>query len=240
MTMRENLFRPIHKGLRFMIYETGLRLGTTDFSNVVDSNEVMDRLRHDLSSASSSCMLCLLRVHADHEERDLFSAVRPFVPGVVDGLIAQHGEILRRIERVSQMCDELSGLTDSQRRVDLGDQLNAEVDSLFTFYLGHLTDEETQVVPVMWQRFTDEQLRALRAQFYNRIPIERFEEWMRWTIPALNLNELFVFLSGMKAEPTPNRFADAMRVAKATLDPSRWQAVESHVGRDFVSRPPVS
>jgi hypothetical protein len=83
----------------------------------------------------------------------------------------------------------------------------------------------------MWERFTDEQLRALRAQFYNQIPLPRFELWMRWTLPALNLNELAVLLAGMKTDPEPNRFRDAMRIAEETLDAARFDRVVSRVGR---------
>jgi len=235
MTMRENLFRPIHKGLRLMISETGLRIGTTDFANVTESNETVAMLRRDLNSATSNCMLCMLRVHSDHEEADFFAAVRPYAVDAIDELICQHAEVVRQIQTIARTCDEIERTEDSQRRVDLGDRLNLECDRLFTFFLGHLVDEETQVVPIMWERFTDEQLRGLRSQFYNRIPIERFNDWMRWTIPALNLSELLVFLLGMKAEPVPNRYDQAMRIARETLDDARWRTLETQVGHDVTS-----
>jgi hemerythrin HHE cation binding domain-containing protein len=233
MSMRENLFRPIHKGLRLMIYESGLRLSITEFTDLPDSNETVSMLRRDLNSAMSNCMLCLLRTHAEHEEQDLFAAVRPYAADTVAELVVQHGQIANRIQTIVRTCDELSGTTDSQRRVDLGDRLNNECNELFTFYLGHLIDEETKVVPLMWEHYTDGELRALRSKFYNRIPVERFNDWMRWTLPALNISELLVFLSGMRAEPAPNRFVEAMRIAKETLDPSRWQMLESEVGHGY-------
>ena len=232
MTMRENLFRPIHKGIRLMIYESGLRLATTDFANLPESNDTVGLLRRDLDSSSSNCMLCMLRVHADHEENDLFGPVRPYAATTVDELVVQHGEIVRQIESIARTCDEIERTQDTRQRVDLGDRLNLECNRLFTFFLGHLIDEETKIVPIMWEKFTDEQLRGLRSQFYNRIPLERFDDWMRWTIPALNLSELLVFLLGMRAEPVPNRYAEAMRIAKETLDDTRWRALETQVGHD--------
>jgi len=240
MTMRENLFRPIHKGIRLMIYESGLRLSTTDFTSVSEANDTIAMLRRDLSSSTSNCMLCMLRVHADHEEQDLFAAVRPYAAETVTQLVVQHGEIVNRIESIVKTCDELVEVLDSQQRVDLGDRLNNQCNDLFSFFLGHLIDEETKIVPLMWDHYTDAQLRALRAQFYNRIPIERFDDWMRWTLPALNLSELLVFLSGIKAEPAPNRFAEAMRVAKESLDDARWETVENQVGRNATGSPPLA
>lgn len=239
MTLRENLFRPIHKGLRLMIYESGLRLGTTDYSNMGESNATVEMLRRDVALTSSNCLLCLFRAHSDHEEKDLFAPVRPHAPSVVEQLLVQHREILRRVQRILQLCDQIGASNDSRERMELGDRLNLECDQLFTFTLGHMVEEETKIVPLMWEHFTDAELRAFRSQFYNQIPLERFEDWMRWTLPALNLSELLLFLAGMKAEPTPNRFVVAMRVAQETLDRSRWSVVESQVGRDVLGGHPV-
>ena len=230
MSQRENLFRPIHKGIRAMIYELGLRLGITDFRDIRESNEVAAQLRRDLSVTTSNCILCLLQTHSSHEERDFFAAVRPFDPELVTMMMTEHGEIVRRIVSLGKTCDELLPVTDPARRIEVGDRLALEANDLFAFYLAHLNNEEATLVPVMWERFTDEQLRILRAAFYNHIPLERFEEWMRWTIPALNSNELEVLLAGMKTDPPPNRFTDAMRVAAGTLDEPRWSQLKVRIG----------
>ncbi|MCI4339752.1 MAG: A10/OS-D family protein, partial [Thermoplasmata archaeon] len=83
------------------------------------------------------------------------------------------------------------------------------------------------VVPVMWQWFTDEQLVEMRAMFYNNLPPLLFENWMRWTLPALNPSELRVFVWGVANEPTPNRLADVLRIAKEYLHPDKWKQLEA-------------
>lgn len=230
MSTRENLFRPVHKGLRSMIFTLGLRLGTTDFSNVAESNEVAKQLKQDLTNSLSNCILCLLQTHSTHEEKDFFSAIRPLDEEPVRMMTGEHAVILRRTYGVAKQCDELLGTADPLRRIELGDKLVADANDLFTYYLAHLNNEEAVLVPVMWEHFTDAQLRALRAQFYNTIPLSLFETWMRWTLPALNINELVVLLSGMKIDPAPNRFADALRLAKETLRPEKWSQVQMKVG----------
>lgn len=229
MTKRENLFRPIHKGIRSMIYELGRRLGATDFTDLKESNEIACQLKHDLLASVSNCILCMLQAHSKHEEKDFFSAVRRFDKDVVDVMMKEHGQLTLRVHAVGKTCDELMRASDPDRRIEVGDRLNLEVNDLFVQYLEHLNNEEATMVPVMWERFTDVQLRALRAQFYNSIPLPQFEEWMRWTLPALNANELQVLLSGMKAEPPPNRFADAMRITEATLSSDRWNSLRASV-----------
>ena len=230
MSNRENLFRPIHKGIRSMIFILGLRLGTTDFADLAESSATATQLKHDLTNAASNCLLCLLQAHSVHEDKDLFSAIRKFDEDPVKMMMAEHAVIVRRIEGVAKTCDHLLNLPDPARRIEVGDQLVLEANDLFAFYLAHLNNEEAVLVPVMWEHFTDAQLRALRAQFYNTIPLTTFETWMRWTLPALNLNELVVLLSGMKTDPAPNRFGDAMRLARETLRPDRWTLIENQVG----------
>lgn len=230
MTKRENLFRPVHKGIRAMLYRLGERLGAMDFANVAESNAFLEELKHDLTSALSNCPLCLLQIHSRHEERDFFAAVRPFDSDVVDLMLKEHGQIVLRTHALVKTCEELERLTDPARRMEVGDRLYLETNDLFSFDIQHMDNEEATLVPVMWERFTDEQLRALRAQFYNSIPLAQFEKWMAWTLPALNPNELTVLLSGMKTDPGPNRFPDAMRIAEATLTPARWNALQAQVG----------
>ena len=229
MSNRENLYRPIHKGIRSMLYELGLRLGVADFTNLAETNEVARQLKEDLAVSVSNCILCLLRAHSHHEERDFFSAVRPFDQDVVDLMMVEHREITRRVYQLGETCDELLALTDPARRIEVGDRLALEANDLFAIYLAHLNNEEATMVPIMWERFTDEELRALRARFYNMIPLPRFEEWMRWTIPALNRHELVVLLSGMKSDPPPNRYADMVRLSRGLLGPERWPAVEAQL-----------
>lgn len=214
-----------------MIYELGLRIGLADFTDVTETNELARQLQHDLSGTVSNCLLCLLQAHSHHEERDFFAAVRPHDKDLIDLMMVEHREIARRVYGVAKTCDELIAASDPRRRIEIGDRLALEANDLFAAYLAHLNNEEATVVPVMWERFTDEELRALRAQFYNTIPLPRFEEWMRWTLPALNVHELVVLLSGMKGEPAPNRFDDAVRVAKETLDAPRWTVVHDRLGR---------
>ena len=233
LSERENLFRPIHKGIRSMLYELGSRLQTTNFADVNESNKFATRLKHDLGDSLSNCVLCLLKVHSGHEEKDIFSKVRAQDPDIIDLVINEHAEIARRIWAVTKTCDEVLALASPDRRIEVGDRLNQEANDLFVFYLSHLNNEEATLVPVMWERFTDEELRAMRARFYDSLPLPLFETWMRWTLPSLNEHELVVLFAGLKNDPRTLRFKDWERLAHETLDPDRWLSLRENVGVEF-------
>jgi hypothetical protein len=230
MTRRENLFQPIHKGIRSMLYELGSRLQTTDFANVDESNRFAEHLKRNLNSSLSSCILCLLRAHSSHEERDIFAKVRVHDQDAIDFVMKEHAEVSRRIMGVATTCNEVLKLDSPARRIEVGDRLTLEANDLFANYLTHLNNEEAVLVPIMWERFTDEELRSMRSVFYDHLPLSLFEVWMRWTLPSLNMNELLVLFTGLKASSDPTRWNDWVRMAHETLDLSRLRGLEEEVG----------
>jgi hypothetical protein len=230
MTERENLFRPIHKGLRSMIYELGRRLQTTDFADDAQARAFVRELQQNLTEASANCFLCLLFRHSEHEERDFFEPIRPFDPDVVRLMLNEHAEIARRIRALTVTGEQVLGETTPARRIETGDRLYLESNDLFAYYLQHMNNEEATVVPVMWEHFTDAQLRKIRAEYHTSVPIRRLEAWMRWTLPAMNLNELVVFFHGLKADGPPHLYDFMLRLGSETVDPVRWQTVRDRVG----------
>lgn len=50
---REDLFTPIHEGVRSMIYELGTKLQRSDFTDVAATDTILKQLRHNLQSANS-------------------------------------------------------------------------------------------------------------------------------------------------------------------------------------------
>lgn len=230
MSERENLFQPIHKGIRSMLYELGRQSQITNFADATEADRFARALKHDLGDSLSNCILCLLRVHSGHEEADIFRKLRAHDPDVIDLVVKEHAEVARRIHHVSRTCDEILALTSPAHRIEAGDRLNLELNDLFVFYLAHLNNEDATLVPVMWERFTDEQLRAMRNQFYGSLPLRLFETWMHWTLPSLNQHELLVLYSGLRTDPEGSRFKDWARLARETLDSSRLRILEEEVG----------
>ncbi len=230
VTERENLFRPIHKGLRAMIYDLGRRLQTTDFSDPAASSAMVTTLRENLELATGNCALCLLYAHSRHEEDDFFGPLRPIDPDVVALMMQEHAEVGRRIRAFAKTCEEVALETTPARRIEVGDRLNQEANDLFAYYLQHMNNEEAMMVPVMWEHFTDAQLRRMRAEYHLRTPPRRFEVWMRWTLPALNLNELVVLFRGLKEDGPPELLENFSRLAVETVDPARWTAARERAG----------
>ena len=227
MSQRPNLFLPIHKGIRSMLYSAATRLQSMDFEDLERSNAFVKEMKHDLGDSLSNCLLCLLSVHSSHEEKDIFSQLHAHDPGAVKMVMKEHGELARRVQELSDTCDQILATSDRSEHLRLGERLGLESTELFSYYMVHLAHEDDWVVPVMWQWFSDEQLNAMRAGFYNNLPISLFETWMRWTLPALTPSELRNFVAAARHDPPPNRFDDLLRIAESSLEPAAWRRLQT-------------
>jgi len=210
-----------------MIYELGKELQTADFTDERSTERVTAKLKMDLSSASSTCIVCLLHEHHVNEDDYVFPDVRTYEPELIDTLLAEHREIVRKIAEVWKIADALKLLRDREERIEMGDKLNRASNDLFAYYLTHLNGEEATLIPAMWKHYTDEQLVAMRTKIEKNIPPEVFAEWMRWVLPSLNINELTGMFMGLKKGAPPPVLEHMSQLAEKSLNEDRWAAVKA-------------
>jgi len=224
---REDLFTPIHKGIRAMIYELGTKLQKTDFTDVSATKAIITQLKYNLQSANSTCIVCMLHEHGEHEDQRIFPQISQYDSKVVDAMIQEHVEITKQIVEISRISDELLRLTDNDQRIEMGNRLNRMVNNLLAFYLTHLNNEEATLLPLTWEYLTDDQIRAIRTKVQMATPPERYSEWMRWIVSSLNVNELIGIFSGMKQAVPPPVLGKMMQLAEDNLDRDTWNKVNS-------------
>jgi hemerythrin superfamily protein len=230
MTATEDLFTPIHKGIRSMIYDVGSRLQTNDFSDVAASKSLLDDLEHEFSAAiSAGCILCLLHRHASDEETSIFPAVSTHDATLVQRFIDDHHALTRRLESITQTAHDLPTRTNPEERVQSGIKLNQQANDFFAAYLDHMNREEEKLVPLMRERFTDDQIRKMRGAIMGAMPPDRMAAILGWMLPSLNVSEMTEMLRGIKANSPPQVFQIISGIAAQRVDPQRWQAVNQRI-----------
>jgi len=210
-----------------MIYELGSELQTLDFTDERATENMIAKLRQDLSAASSTCIVCLLHGHSTDEENYVFPDVRTYEPALIDTLLAEHREVVRKIAEVWKVANELKVLRGREERIEMGDKLNRTANDLFAFYLTHLNGEETTLIPALWKHYTDEQIVAMRTKVERNIPPPVFAEWMRWVLPSLNINELTGMFIGLKMGAPAPVLEHMSQLAEKSLDEDRWATVKA-------------
>lgn len=231
MTATEDLFTPIHKAIRSMIYELGNRLQRTDFADPVASTAVLADLEHEFSGAvSSACILCLLHKHGGDEEAVPFPAMMSFDGALIRTLIEEHQVFSRQLAAISTLAHQLAQVHLPEARIDIGRRINQEVNGFFAGYLAHMNKEESSLVPAMREHFTDDQVRAMRSKIMGAMPRDQFAAYLRWMLPSLSLSELAGMLMGIKQGAPPELFRFVAGIGEGHVEPDRWTAVRARVG----------
>ncbi len=227
----EDLFTPIHKGIRSMIYDLASRLQAADFTDRAASESLLADLQHEFSNAvSATCVLCLLHLHAGHEELQVFPSMQPIDPTLIRALVDDHQEISRRLVALTSLGDQLAASGAPDRRAELGARINREANDLFAFYLVHMNKEEATLVPAMQEHFTDDEMRAMQGRIIASLPPDRLASFLRWMLPSLTTAELVRLLTGVKQGPSPQALGFVNGIGTAHVDPTRWAAVRERVG----------
>lgn len=216
---RVDLFTTIHKAVRALIFDVGQGLQQADLDDDTGTR-ILDRVEH---------ALVLLEEHHDHEERSIFPHLRAFEPEMIAELESQHAEV-RRLLGVTGEALAATRSAATKGRAEPGAELNRRFNELAAFFLTHLVHEEVTALPASQAHFADADLAAMQAEIVAGIPPDRYGEWMRWMLPALNRAELTGMFQDMKASAPPAALEGMKALAAGVLDPARWAAVSRAAG----------
>lgn len=231
MTGKEDLFTPVHKGLRAMIYNLSTRLQTNDFDDGATTKQLTADLENSFAVAQNAgCILCAFATHAEEEERVIFAPSARAANALVTELILEHHDLTRREQEICKSGRELSTLPTAEARIAAGVRINQMANGLFGAYITHMNREETELVPLMREHFTDAEQAAMRETIISNFPPDRLFALLGWMLPALNSTELAELLASVKQGAPPPVMKAIADLCAARVEPARWAAVKLRVG----------
>jgi hypothetical protein len=231
VTATQDLFTPIHKGLRSMLYGLSGRLQTNDFADLTATESLVDYLENDFAVArSAGCTLCMLSQHANDEETAIFPDTAKAGNELITGLIEEHHDLARREASIAQSAHALLAIEDPLGRAEAGVRLNQSANELFAAYLAHMNREENDLVPWMKEHFSDAQMAAMRGAILGRTPPDRMSAILGWMLPSLNVRELSGLIGEVRSAMPPPAFKAITDLCEARVDPARWDMVRKTLG----------
>lgn len=227
----EDLFTPVHKGLRSMLYGLSGRLQTNDFADVSTTSALVKDLENDFAIArSAGCILCLFATHAHEEETVVFPAAAKFANRLVTTLIEEHHDLTQRELAIAKSAHELLELSSPEYRIEAGVRLNQMANQLFAAYIAHMNREELELVPLMREGLTDAEQAAMQGTIIAKFPPDRLFALLGWMLPSLNVTELSHLIASVKAGAPPQLLRAVSDLCSAKVDPARWGTVKLRVG----------
>lgn len=183
---RIDFYTKVHKGLRASLFRFSQQAGSVDYAQHQASVALSDSL---------DALLAQLTAHAGHEEK----FIHPLLARKLDTnpLDAEHAALDAEQRRLAHMMQELVAAPEMHRR-ELGLAFYRALNVFIARYLEHLDGEE-RMMPMLWERCTDEELAAVLRAFGASRAVEEALADIGWILPALNAPERAEMIAGMSA-----------------------------------------
>jgi iron-sulfur cluster repair protein YtfE (RIC family) len=183
---RIDFYTKVHKALRASLFDLSRRAAATDYG---DSLAVQG-----LASALDG-LLARLSSHARHEA----SFIHPLLAEKIganpfdsdhEALEEDQARLARRLQAALE--------APADERNTAGLMFYRALNAFIARYLEHLEREEA-AMPVLWERCSDDELRAAMARFAASRPLDEALADIGWMLPALNRSEQAELVGGMTA-----------------------------------------
>lgn len=215
-----NPLRDIHKGIRAALFAVTSAAGRVD---PADAFEVA-ALESEIADVAK-----LLADHAHHEDEHFDLSMLP--ADLVERIESEHAVFDTRVALLIELAGEARGATPGDRRQAIH-ELYIEMASFTAAYLAHQDFEERTVVPALFDRIGADEVHAIHTRIIAEMSPEQFTRGAVAMFPALNIDDRFEMLAGMRAAMPDAVFAGVWSLAASVLAPQDAADVAARLGLD--------
>ncbi|HYD55317.1 MAG TPA: hemerythrin domain-containing protein [Burkholderiales bacterium] len=192
MTGRIDFYTKVHKGLRASLFRLSQRAASIDYAD----SQALAGLAAELDG-----VLRRLSAHAGHEERFIHPLLAEKLGDTA--FDREHAELESAQRALQDRLDAIARARTEERR-PFGLTFYRALNVFVAKYLEHI-DREEQTLPALWERCTDEELRAVLARFGASRPVEEALADIGWMLPALSAPEQAELIGGLSAALSTRR-----------------------------------
>lgn len=219
-TERYNSFNLIHKGLRALLFETGITLMRTDFT---DDTEGIKAIRSVMTVAD------LFNDHALHEDTHILPAVAKFDAALQQEFEEEHEEDEELANKLSALSDSYVHAISVERRAQIGKEILYTYYEFVAFNLYHMNKEEKKINTALWDNYTDQDIQAIQQKIVAGISPEMMALDGKWMMRGVNDSELKGWLTQVKSTAPDQVFRQLIALGERELGEIRWNKVESDI-----------
>ncbi len=214
---RYNVFNQIHKGLRGMLYDTATRLQQTDFSQP-EAGEAVAQLKQ---------VLLFFDEHAEHEDRFILPHIRKQNAQLIDELEKDHEIDHQLTQTLFQHIEDWETKTTAAQREATGQCILLAFSEFIAFNLYHMNKEETVLINLLWEHYTDADIRQMEHEIIEAIHPQTMMVESRWMMRSINDKEVIEWLTGVKQGAPEVVFDTFLQIAKEELPSERLTKVHA-------------
>jgi hemerythrin-like domain-containing protein len=214
---RYDLYSAIHRALRLLMTDTLARLGRLDVND-----------RHELTGALQQleATLRLSRNHLAHENQFVHAAIEAREPGATQAIGSEHQEQLDTIAALQAEAAALGQVPTTPAALRLYRHLGRYVSDAFE----HMHAEETQLNPILWAHYGDDQILAIEHEATDAATPEDRALILRWMTLAITPIERAWRYSLLQRKLGAEDYEHALAIAQEVLDARSWNKLRWALG----------
>ena len=213
---RYDIFLLIHKGLRAALYQTALQLQQTDFTELEETEEALNKVKE---------IVMLFDGHAHKEDRFILPAVNSFEPSVVATFEAEHAKD-EALGRQLHICIENVEKADSLlEQLIAGRELTEAFVSFTVFNLQHMAREEDILNRILWRYYSDDEIKAIGRELAKSVEPWIQDFYATWMLRGVSNNEAAGWMQAVEKGMPEIVFQTLLRKAEQELPAARFRKV---------------
>ena len=214
-----DLYREIHKGIRYALFHTTMHAGRLDVGDADDVDDLLCRCTD---------LVELLHLHHHHEDGFVQPLLDVHAPALAAAVGAQHDAVESGLAELRRLGEQLTTVSHLGRDT-VAHRLYLHLSRFTGEYLDHQLLEELQVMPALCAAVPPSELESLHAAIVQSIAPPVMADCMSVMLPAMNVGERAEMLGAMSMAP-PEVFAVFRRAAKGALTPAEFAEVATRIG----------
>ncbi|GAA4731536.1 hypothetical protein GCM10023229_06360 [Flavisolibacter ginsenosidimutans] len=214
---RYNIFFPVHRGLRALLFETAQQLQQTDFINTDEAADAVEQINN---------VVRIFDGHASKEDNYVFAAIAAYEPSVVDAFEQEHVEDHKLGQDLQNWLTAFGYAVAPSAKQTIGAELTKSFIEFSVFNLRHMAKEESVINPLLWRYYSDEELHGITQQILKSLAPEEASVMTGWMVRGLNNTEILDWLKGVKNTAPQPAFEGLLSIAESELQPHRWSLVQ--------------
>lgn len=199
-----------------MLYDTATRIQQTDFAQPA-AHSTVDQLEQ---------VLLFFDDHAEHEDAFILPHLHQQNAGLIDELEKDHEVDHQLAHTLFTGISNWRTATDSDERKAAGQRLFYAFNEFVAFNLYHMNKEETVLLPLLWEHYTDEDILHMEHQILQTISPQTLLTESRWMIRYINAPEAIDWLTGVKRGAPADVYNGFMQLAADELPADRLNRVQ--------------
>jgi Hemerythrin HHE cation binding domain len=226
--LRYNIFNMIHKALRAMLYDTALTLQQTHFADTAEAAEALEKL---------NAVVQAFEQHGHHEDSILMPVIEKFQRATIASFEQEHIDDRRMGDDIIHLQNIYHAAQSTQERIIAGSAITKAFGDYMIFNLEHMQREEVELNKLLWDHFTDGEIKMINAQIVAVVPPDVMAATAPWFMRAINSDEAIDWLTEVKEKAPAPVFASLFELTETALPERIRTRVQNAVLAQKIAEP---